>query len=216
MTSLYDQAWEASNGFSLEKGGKFGRRANGSWFTRYEGGGPYAAGMTGPPAIAANVESLQAQVRRALIWRSGSQMVAQAIQWTATFMARLLDPTDYGLFAMAQVVLVFLSMLNGFGLASGLVRAPTVSSRDVRQAFGMLLAVNVALAVVQIAAVSPVAAYYHQLIVAEMLRVQALLYLTTPFIALPTALLSRRIFAIRHMQTSPPPLRVRRPRWPAP
>ena len=192
---------------------KVRRRGKGGWFTRYEGGGPYAAGMAGPPAIAANVEPLQAQVRRALIWRSGSQMVAQVIQWTATFMViRLLDPTDYGLFAMAQVVLVFLNMLNGFGLAS----APTVSSQDVRQAFGMLLAVNVALAVVQIAAVSPVAAYYHQLIVAEMLRVQALLYLTTPFIALPTALLSRRIFAIRHMQTSPPPLRVRRPRWPAP
>ena len=136
-----------------------------------------AQGMTGSPAIgAANIDSLQAQVWRALIWRSGSQMVAQLIQWTATFMViQLLDPTDYGLFAMAQVVLVFFNMLNGYGLASGLVRAPTVSPRDVRQAFGMLLTVNVALAAVQIAAAPLVATYYRQPIVAEMLRVQALL-----------------------------------------
>ncbi|RZM09424.1 MAG: lipopolysaccharide biosynthesis protein [Sphingomonas sp.] len=151
--------------------------------------------MTGSPATAASgIDSLHAQVRRALIWRSGSQMVAQLIQWAATFLViRLLDPSDYGLFAMAQVVLVFLNMLNGYGLASGLVRAPTIELRDVRQAFGMLLAVNGMLAAVQVVAAPLIAAYYRQPIVAEMLRVQALLYLTTPFIALPTALLSREM-----------------------
>ncbi|WP_239474530.1 lipopolysaccharide biosynthesis protein [Sphingomonas longa] len=139
-------------------------------------------------------ESLHAQVRRAVIWRSGSQIVGQMVQWASTFLViRLLDPRDYGLFAMAQVVLVFLNMLNGFGLASGLIQAADVTERQVRQLFGMLIALNAALAAFQLMLAPLAAAYYRQPIVADMLRVQALLYLTTPFIALPFALLSRRM-----------------------
>jgi O-antigen/teichoic acid export membrane protein len=57
----------------------------------------------------------------------------------------------------------------------------------------MLILVNVMLAAAQLLLAPLAAAYYRQPMVAEMLRVQALIYLTTPFIALPYALLSRRM-----------------------
>jgi O-antigen/teichoic acid export membrane protein len=42
------------------------------------------------------------RVRTAVFWRWGSQALAQMITWTVTIViVRLLDPTDYGLFAMA-------------------------------------------------------------------------------------------------------------------
>ena len=139
-------------------------------------------------------ESLADQVRSAVIWRSGSQILAQLVQWAATFLViRLLAPADYGLFAMTQVVLVLLNMLNGYGLASGLIQQPNVTPRMVRQLFGMLILLNVTLATAQLSLAPFAAAYYRQPIVADMLRVQALLYLTTPFIALPYALLGRRM-----------------------
>ncbi len=139
-------------------------------------------------------ESLAAQVRSAVLWRSGSQIVSQLVQWAATFLViRMLAPADYGLFAMAQVVLVLLNMLNGYGLASGLIQQPQVTPRMVRQLFGMLILLNVGLAAMQLMLAPLAAAYYRQPIVADMLRVQALLYLTTPFIALPYALLGRRM-----------------------
>ena len=138
-------------------------------------------------------DSLSNQVRSAVIWRSGSQILAQLVQWAATFLViRILDPHDYGLFAMTGVVLVFLNMLNGYGLASGLIQKPDITPRDIRQLFGMLLLLNGVLAAAQVLILAPAAAaYYRQPIVAHMLQVQALLYLTTPFIALPYALLSR-------------------------
>lgn len=137
-------------------------------------------------------ESLAHQVRSAVIWRSGSQIVAQLVQWAATFLViRILDPNDYGLFAMSQVVLVLLNMLNGYGLASGLIQQPEIGQHQIRQLFGMLLLVNLVLAAGQMALAPLAAAYYHQPMVAHMLRVQSLLFLTTPFIALPYALLSR-------------------------
>ena len=139
-----------------------------------------------------SAEPLGRQVRRAVLWRSGSQMVAQLVQWGATFVViRLLSPSDYGLFAMTGVVMAFMSMLNGYGLASGLVRQPHVAPHTIRQLFGMLILLNAGLALAQVAIAPLVAAYYRQPQVADLLRVQALLYLTTPFIALPAALLGR-------------------------
>jgi O-antigen/teichoic acid export membrane protein len=137
-------------------------------------------------------ESFSAQVRSAVIWRSGSQILAQLVQWAATFLViRILDPHDYGLFAMTQVILVLLNMLNGYGLASGLIQQKEIGKREIRQLFGMLVLLNFGLAAAQFLLAPLAAAYYRQDIVMHLLRVQALLYLTTPFIALPYALLSR-------------------------
>ena len=137
-------------------------------------------------------DSFAEQVRRAVIWRSGSQILAQSVQWAATFLViRILDPRDYGLFAMTSVMMVFLNMLNGTGLASALIQQPTVTKAEIRQLFGMLLALNAMLAIIQFLAAPLAAAYYRQDQVVPLLRVQSLLYLTTPFIALPGALLSR-------------------------
>jgi len=137
-------------------------------------------------------ESLREQVRSAVIWRSGTQILGQLITWAATFMViRILSPSDYGLFAMTQVILVLLNMINGYGLASALVRRDDAGRHAQRQLFGMLILLNFGLGAVQFLMAPLAAAYYRQPIVADLLRVQALLYLATPFIALPQALLSR-------------------------
>jgi len=139
-------------------------------------------------------DSLAAKVRSAVIWRSGSQILAQMVQWAATFLViRILSPADYGLFAMTGVVLVFLNMLNGYGLASGLIQQKDITRHQIRQLFGMLIALNAALGGAQLLLAPVAAAYYRHPEVANLLRVQALLYLTTPFIALPYALLSREM-----------------------
>ena len=127
-----------------------------------------------------------------MIWRGGSQLAAQLVQWASTFLViRILSPRDYGLFAMTQVVLVLLNMLNGYGLASGLIQRREVTQREIGQLFGMLLLLNLGLGLAQALLAPLAAAYYRQPIVADLLRIQALLYVTTPFIALPYAVLSR-------------------------
>lgn len=139
-------------------------------------------------------ESIGKQVRRAVIWRSGSQIVAQIVQWSATFLViRILDPHDYGLFAMSQVALMLLGLLSGQGLASVVVRQPEITQRQIRQLFGMLLLINGALALAQILFAPLFAAYFRQPVIGDMLRVQALIYMVTPFVALPQALLSRSL-----------------------
>lgn len=141
-----------------------------------------------------NQGSLRDRVRSAVFWRSGSQIVAQLIAWTSTFLViRMLDPADYGLFAMATIVVVFLSLLEGYGFASSLIQRERITTLEIRQVFGMLLLLNIVLAAIQFAAAPLAAAYFREPEVTNLLRVQVLLFLTTPFIALPFALLSREL-----------------------
>ena len=120
--------------------------------------------------------SFGTRVRSAVIWRSGTQILGQIISWGSTLVIlRILDPSDYGLFAMTQVILAFLAFMNGYFFASSLIQADTVEPHQIRQAFGMLLIINCALALLQLA-IAPLAAdYYNQPMVAELLRWQSLL-----------------------------------------
>src|SRR3546814_7487884 len=63
----------------------------------------------------------------------------------------------------------------------------------IRQAFGLLLLLNALLAAIQFFGAPLAAAYYGQPMVADLLRVQALLFLATPFIALPEVMMSRAL-----------------------
>jgi O-antigen/teichoic acid export membrane protein len=154
--------------------------------------------VTSPPA-----DSLRDQVRSAVIWRSGSQIVGQLVTWASTFIViRILSPADYGLYALTSVVLGLLTLMNGFGLANALIREREASPQLLRQVFGMLFVLNGALALVQFLAAPLVAAYYGQPLVADLLRVQSLIYLTNPFLALAYAVLSRRMDFRRQAQVN--------------
>lgn len=139
-------------------------------------------------------DSLRDRVRSAVFWRSGSQIVAQIITWASTFLViRLLNPEDYGLVAMAALVVSLLSLLEGFGFASSLIQRESIGKKEVRQVFGLLILINLALAAAQCLIAPVAAAYFHQPILVDILRMQALLFFTTPFLALPFALLSRAL-----------------------
>ncbi|MFC4291028.1 lipopolysaccharide biosynthesis protein [Sphingorhabdus arenilitoris] len=135
------------------------------------------------------------RVKSAVFWRSGTQILAQVISWGVTLaVVRILDPSDYGLYAMTSVVLTFLNFLNGYGFASALIQQEKLEPIRIRQAFGMLILVNAALALIQLTIVAPAAAaYYRESMVADMLRWQSLIYLSTPFLVLPEAMMSRKL-----------------------
>lgn len=134
------------------------------------------------------------RVRSAVFWRSGTQILSQLIAWGSTLaVIRILNPEDYGIFAMTQVVLVFLSFMNGYGLASSIIQSDKVEPLQIRQAFGMLLLLNGGIALLQLLLAPVAAEYYRQPIIADLLRVQALIFLATPFMVLPEALMTRNL-----------------------
>ena len=134
------------------------------------------------------------RVRDAVAWRWGSQIVAQIIAWTSTIMVvRLLTPADYGLFAMSHVVITALAFMSGIGFASSLIQTRHVDRRRIGQVFGLLLLFNGTLATIQFLGAPLMAAYFQEPLIADMLRIQALIFLTVPFTALPNELLAKRL-----------------------
>jgi O-antigen/teichoic acid export membrane protein len=132
------------------------------------------------------------RVRSAVFWRSGSQIVAQIVMWSATLLVvRLLDPSNYGLFAMTQVISAIFAVFNGSGFASALVQSDSADDNQVAQVFGMMILLNGTLAAIQLLVAPLAAAHFHQPIVGDMLRVLALSYMAMPLIQVPTAVLSR-------------------------
>ncbi|MEM7666536.1 MAG: lipopolysaccharide biosynthesis protein [Pseudomonadota bacterium] len=129
-----------------------------------------------------------------MAWRWGTQVAAQVVTWTSTILVvRLLEPTDYGLFAMSQVVLTALAILNGHSFATSLVQTERIDERRIGQIFGLLLVFNGAMAAIQFISAPLAATYFREPLVADMLRIQAVIFLTVPFTALPSELLARRL-----------------------
>ncbi len=150
-----------------------------------------------PPAVPTQEvgidrDALGGQVRQAVFWRTGTQIVSQTISWTATLVViRLLEPADYGLVAMAQVMMTFLDFLNGYGFASALIQSKQLARQAIRQALGITILLNCSIAALQIAIAPMVAAYYGRPEVADLLRLLAFVYVATPFIIIPEVILSR-------------------------
>ena len=140
----------------------------------------------------ATEQAFSDRVRSAVFWRSGSQIVAQIVLWSATLLVvRLLEPSDYGLFAMTQVISTIFAVFNGSGFASALVQSDSADDKQIAQVFGMMILLNGALATIQLIIAPIAAAHFNQPIVGDMLRVLALSYLAMPLIQVPTAVLSR-------------------------
>jgi O-antigen/teichoic acid export membrane protein len=134
------------------------------------------------------------RVRSAVAWRWGSQVIGQIITWASTIaVVRLLSPSDYGLFAMSQAVITALNFMNGQSFATSLIQADRVDERRIGQVFALLLMLNGSLALIQFIAAPCAAAYYGEPLVADMLRLQAVIFLFIPFSALPQELLARRL-----------------------
>ncbi len=135
------------------------------------------------------------RVKSAVIWRSGMQILSQVITWAATLIVlRLLDPSDYGVFAITHMILVFLNFLAGYGFVSAIVQDENLEEIRIRQAFGILILLNGGLAIAQYLIVAPLAAHaYGNPLLADIIRWQALIYISTPFIILPEALMTREL-----------------------
>ena len=129
-----------------------------------------------------------------MIWKSGSQIVGQIVAWISTFLViRLLNPSDYGLVAMTGVILTFLDLFNGWGFASSLVRDDKTDKHEDRPGLRHADPDERRARARPVVAAPFAADYFHQPMVADLLRVQAIFYVANPFNALGHALLMRRL-----------------------
>jgi lipopolysaccharide exporter len=92
------------------------------------------AASNGTPGVAGRA-NLTAQAASGLSWSALSTvaLVVASLAYTAT-VSRLLEPTEFGLMAMANLVVLFGQFFARMGLASALVQKTELSDDEVRAA----------------------------------------------------------------------------------
>ncbi len=106
-------------------------------------------------------------------------------------LARLLTPEELGIFSVASVFVLLASILRDFGVADYLVQVKEVTPEALGSAFLLMLLVSWSLAVLLWLGAGPVADFYQEPGVAEVLHVLALNFVLIPFGAVFMALLKR-------------------------
>lgn len=87
--------------------------------------------------------SLRNDVLHSLKWLAGARLVTQLIAWAITVVViRLLKPADYGLMAMAEILVGAAALFRELGLYSALVQKRDLTDRLVEQTFGVLIVVD--------------------------------------------------------------------------
>src|SRR5262245_27271127 len=89
-----------------------------------------------PPEMKPAAESLTGRTTRAIQWRfAGSAVGAMSQLGIGVLLARLLTPADFGVVALAFVVLGLARPLGDLGIGAALVQRSTLTERHVRTAF---------------------------------------------------------------------------------
>lgn len=138
--------------------------------------------------------TIRGKVLQGIYWSLSAKIAIQLFSWGVTFLViRLLDPSDYGLAAMGEVVFGFLFMVTAEGMFSAIVQSREIDERKLRQMFGVLLAINVALFAVQYLSAPLLARYYNEPRIVPLLQMLATAFLFIPFSAVPASFLDRAL-----------------------
>lgn len=138
--------------------------------------------------------SLQARSLTGFLWAFGENAGVAALS-LASFvaMARLLDPADFGVVALASVFVVCFNLVVGSTLADGLVQRNVIGREHCDTAFWGTVALGAGLAFVCIFAARPIASILGEPGIAKVLPWLAAVPLAGAFGAVPTALQRRRL-----------------------
>ncbi|MEE9128166.1 MAG: lipopolysaccharide biosynthesis protein [Planctomycetota bacterium] len=138
--------------------------------------------------------TLKAQVLSALRWTAAARLGAQLITWAITiFVIRVLSDADYGLMGLAEVLIVFVTLINELGAIPALMQMKSIDDRVVRQVHGLVLLSNVVLAAIVFAIAPWFAAFFGREELILVTRVLALQPLIGALAATPAALLKREL-----------------------
>lgn len=138
--------------------------------------------------------SFGARVIAALGWTAGGRLVAQVVAWGVTIVVmRILDPTDYGLLAMATVLTGFAGLFASLGLGGAVVHAREIDTATLRGVFGMVIAMNCGLFVLVYFAAPAVAIFFGEDRLTAIIRVIAIQFLVGVIGVIPDSMLAREL-----------------------
>ncbi len=140
------------------------------------------------------MDSISKRARTAFRWTLSLRLLSQLFTWLASlFVIRLLTPADYGIVAIAEMVLMLALQFASAGLGDVLIRQKQLDDNYIRKILNLLLLLNGAIAVLQVSFAASIAQFYQQPALEYVLYLTATVFLVMPWITVSSNLLAREM-----------------------
>src|SRR5690606_19605504 len=97
------------------------------------------------------MDSISSRARTAFRWTLSLRLLSQVFTWLASLLViRLLTPADYGIVAIAEMVLMLALQFASAGLGDVLVRQKQLDESYIRKILSLLMLLNGGLAILQL------------------------------------------------------------------
>lgn len=127
-------------------------------------------------------------------WLAMARLAGQAGTWVVTLVViRLLTPDDYGLMAMATIVIGFFALLEEFGMGAAITQRSELPDGLVSKVFGVVILVNSTAAVLLLLLAHPMAAFFDEPRITPIIWVLTLRFPLLTMLTIPQAMLDRRM-----------------------
>lgn len=145
---------------------------------------------------------LAARSISAVFWGANGALVRMLLQiGSQMVLARILGPTEYGVFAIGTLVITFSLFFADFGLAYGLIQKPQVDARDIRFVFTWQILLGTTVAALVALSAGYIATFFNEPRLLSVVRVLALLCLVNA-LAAPAINLLKRDLNYRALQAA--------------
>ncbi len=127
-------------------------------------------------------------------WNALGQVVQQAIRFVVIIiLARLLNPKDFGIFAMVLVFTEFIQPFREWGFQAALIQKKNIDQEYQSTAFWSICSLSIALYLISIISAPFVGSFFNSSLVAQIIPVLAVTFLLNPFGSVQWALFSRAL-----------------------
>lgn len=132
------------------------------------------------------------KLRRSLVINFLASSGAAILQFiTSIFLARLLSPSEIGVYSMAMVFVGIAHMFRDFGVPSYLQREPNLTNEKIRSAIGVMFASTWSMATILYLCSGAIGAWFHEPATVPIIKLLAVGFLLIPFGSVTHAMLVR-------------------------
>lgn len=136
--------------------------------------------------------ALDRKVAGGVVWTATAKFFSQLIAWSCTvFVARLLQPSDYGIIGMAGVFIGLVQLVTELGLANAVVYLRALSRQQIAQLNSLALGVSLAAMGLTIAAAPLIARFYDEPRLTPVMMIMSVSFLSLGIRTVPYGLMER-------------------------
>ena len=136
------------------------------------------------------ISKTNAAVLFRLVFKGGQQVVALGL---AILLARILSPAEFGVIAVANIIVHYANNFTNFGLNNALVQKDDVKNIHINTVFTIDLTISLVLVVITVLSADRIAIFFHTPDVGPVIKWMSLYYVITTFYHIPVVILRRDI-----------------------